>query len=421
MRGGYFKDTEHFDAATKERLLVETFPSLRPEFVAQRLRKCNGDFGKATDELLNHVYFEDTLTSPTEEVVLVKGVDAFEQKYHLHRGKKGKGKGKKKQREPLYDASSASTSDSNLSSPPSNKWADGSRDVDFIASRTKIPPATIRSLYHQNGASRPATIKKLLDKEVSQLQKEKGPDAATIQAAIDLTADFPSIDLDYATALIRLSAPSTANAHELAKALTVYPSTAGKPNNLKVIPRYAPVNVSDPAPEAFKLPSLPPSAFPQTSASLAAARGHAFTQASAAFRKGKSDPLMKAAAGYYSQVGRDLSANLRAMSEVDADALVASQSSARHVDLHGVSVHNATRIAREKVQLWWDALGEQRIPGGGRRGVGDGFRVITGIGKHSEGGKAKIGPAVVKALVGEGWRVEVGSGEVVVMGLARRR
>jgi hypothetical protein len=130
---------------------------------------------------------------------------------------------------------------------------------------------------------------------------------------------------------------------------------------------------------------------------------------------------MKAAAGYYSQVGRDLNANLKALNEADADALVSSQSSSTYLDLHGVSVHSATRIAKVRTQAWWDGLGEQRIPGGGRRGAGDGYRIITGLGRHSEGGRGKIGPAVVKTLVKEGWKVEVGSGELLVLGLARRK
>ncbi|KAF2788323.1 hypothetical protein K505DRAFT_315072 [Melanomma pulvis-pyrius CBS 109.77] len=421
--GGYFRDTERFDTPTKELLLAETFPTLRPDFVAYTLKKCNNNFSKATDELLNHVYFEDSRASPTEEAVAVKGVDAFAEEFHVpHRKKKGKGKRKQRASSLLYEINSPSPSDSDAPALPANKWLDSNRDVEFITSRTKLSSNAIASLYHRNGASRPATIMAILEKDVTANQKEKEPDATIVQAAIQLTSDFPSIDLDYAIALIRISAPSTANAHELAKGLTVRPGTTSRINGaINVIPQYAPVNLFDSTSESTRLPSLPPSALPRTTTSLAAARGEAFNQASAAYRKGKSTPMMKAVAGYYSQVGRDINANLKAMNETDADALVTSQSSARHLDLHGVSVQSAVRISKERVQAWWSGLGEERIPGGGRKGVGEGYRIITGLGRHSEGGRAKIGPAVVRALVKEGWKIEVGTGELLVVGLARRR
>ncbi|KAF2194103.1 hypothetical protein K469DRAFT_744815 [Zopfia rhizophila CBS 207.26] len=423
LGGGYFKDTEQFDTPTKEALLAETFPTLRPDLIAFTLKKCNDDFGKATDELLNHVYFEDSRSSPGEEPVVAKGIDAFAEERHLpQRGKKGKGKGKQKL-SLLYNTSSASASESDLNAQvPTNKWHDGSRDVEFIASRMKLSPKTVASMYHKNGASLPATIMAMVQLDVAANQKRWEPDPAILQGAIELSSDFPSVELETAMALIRLTAPSTASAHELAKALT----TAGvrtfiPQGGIQLIPRYAPILLSDPTPTSPTFPALPPSAPTQTTASLSAARDEAFTKASTAYRKGKSAPLMKAVAGYYSQVGRDLNANVKAMNESDADALVDSQSSSTKLDLHGVSVHSATRIARERVRAWWDGLGEDRIPGGGRRGVGEGYRIVIGLGRHSEGGRGRIGPAVVKALVKEGWKVEVGSGVLVVMGLARRK
>ncbi|KAF2651526.1 hypothetical protein K491DRAFT_719718 [Lophiostoma macrostomum CBS 122681] len=423
VEGGYFTDTAQFDTPTKELLLAETFPTLRFDFIAYTLKKCNNDFGQATDELLNHVYFEDAKASPTEEIVVAKGIDAFSEEYHVpQRGKRHKGRRKQKISTSGYTSTTNSESDSPSSPQATNKWLDGNRDVAFIASRTKLSTSTVSSLYHRNGASISATLLAMIEKDITDHRTGQEPETDTVQNALQLVFDFPCVNLEHAVALIRLSAPSTANAHELAKALSM-PSGGGKrtQGGLQVIPRYAPIHLSDPTPESSSLPLLPPSALPRTTASLSAARGEAFTQASGAYRKGKSDPLMKAAAGYYSQVGRDLNANLKAMNEADADALVLLQSSSSHLDLHGVSVHSATRIAKARTQIWWNGLGEQRIPGGGRRGVGDGYRIITGLGRHSEGGRGKIGPAVVKALVREGWKVEVGSGELVVLGLARRK
>ncbi|KAH7346069.1 hypothetical protein BKA66DRAFT_323397 [Pyrenochaeta sp. MPI-SDFR-AT-0127] len=423
--GSYFKDTQHFDAQTKELLLAETFPSLSVAKIAYTLRKCGDDFSKATDELLNQVYFEAARTSPTEEGSIVKGIDAFSEDHHIpQRGKKGKSK--KKQRVPLYGTDTAYSSESDVATTsPANRWANSSRDVDFIASRTSLSTQTVSSLYHANGASLSATVLAVVRRDIKAHEKDGEPDAALVQDALALNEDFATIDLEHALALVRLASPSTVNAHGLAKALTEQPaSETGGRGGIKLDLRYAPVNLSEPTPELSKLPTLAPSARPRDVASTARARSEAFQNASAAYRKGRSNPLMKAAAGYYAQEGRDLNANLKAMNAAESDLFVAAQSGPTYLDLHGVTVADATRIAKQRTQAWWQGLGERKIPewsGSGKRGGGEAYRIITGLGRHSEGGRGKLGPAVAKALVNEGWKVEIESGELLVTGLARRQ
>lgn len=420
--GGYFKDTEHFAVETKELLLAETFPNLRLELVTWTLKKCDNDFNKATDELLNHVYFEVASSSPTEGGPIAKGIDAFSEDHHVPQRSK-KGKSKKKQRVSLYNADALYSSESDV--PPTNRWLNTSRDVDFVTSRTSVPAKTVSSLYHTNGASLSATILAIVREDIKVHEKNAELDAALVQDAIALNADFPTLDLEYALALIRLTTPSTTRAHELAKALTQLPaSETGGKGGIKLDFRYAPVNLSEPTPDTSKLPVLAPSARPRNYQSTARARSEAFQQASAAYRKGRSTPLMKAAAGYYAQEGRDLNANLKALSAAEADTFVMSQSGSDYLDLHGVTVADATRIAKQRTQAWWNNLGEQRIPewsGQGKRGGGEAYRIITGLGRHSEGGRGKLGPAVAKTLVNEGWKVVIEPGELLVTGLARRR
>ncbi|KAF1850076.1 uncharacterized protein K460DRAFT_350182 [Cucurbitaria berberidis CBS 394.84] len=423
--GGYFKDTEHFDTPTKELLLAETFPSLSLEKITYTLKKCGNDFSKATDELLNHVYFEDTRTSPIEGGSVVKGIDAFSEDHHVpHRGKKGKAKKKKKLTVYSTDTAYSSEPDT-LRAPPTNRWQNTSRDVEFITSRTSLSAKSVSSLYHTNGASLSATLLEIVRKDIKAHEKDGEPDAALVQDAIVLNADFTTLDLEHALALVRLATPSTTKAHELAKALTEQPaSETGGKGGIKLDLRYAPINLSDPTSESSKLPTLTPSARPRDAASTARARSEAFQNASAAYRKGRSTPLMKAVAGYYAQEGRDLNANLKAMSAAEADAFVSSQSGPAYLDLHGVTVADATRIAKQRTQIWWDGLGEKRIPswsGAGKRGGGEAYTIITGLGRHSEGGRGKLGPAVARTLVKEGWKVEINSGELLVTGLARRR
>lgn len=135
------------------------------------------------------------------------------------------------------------------------------------------------------------------------------------------------------------------------------------------------------------------------------------------YRKANADNLLGGAAAYYSQLGRDAHTSLRSASAAEADALVESQSSPTQLDLHGVGVTDAVRIASAKVGGWWEGLGESRVRvGGGRNGVGDGYRIVTGLGRHSEGGRARLGPEVCRKLVEEGWKVEVGSGVLTIAG-----
>ncbi|KAF1936463.1 hypothetical protein EJ02DRAFT_438532 [Clathrospora elynae] len=418
--GGYFNDTEHFDVPTKEVLLAETFPNLSHRTVVHTLKKCGNDYNKATDELLNQAFFEDARTSPTDEGPIARGIDAFSEDYHVpHRGKKGKAK--KKQKVPMNDATSYFTEPAT----PTNRWQNTSRDVEFITSRTSLSAKTVSSLYHANAVSLSATVLAIVKKDIEDHKNDAELDAALVQDAIILNEEFSTMDLGHVLSLVRLAAPSTIKARELAKALTPQPaSETGGKGGIKLDLRYAPVNLSDTTSESSTLPALAPSARPRDVVSTARARNEAFQQASSAYRRGKSTPLMRQAAAYYAQEGRDLNASLKALSAADADVFVSSQSGPSHLDLHGVTVADATRIAKQRTQAWWNGLGERRISewsGAGRRGGGDVYRIITGLGRHSEGGRGKLGPAVAKMLVKEGWKIEVQEGEVVVTGLARRR
>ncbi|OCL07859.1 hypothetical protein AOQ84DRAFT_341246 [Glonium stellatum] len=417
--GEYLIDVEQLDFAIKELRLSETFPTLRPSLVSFTLKKCNGNFGKTTDELLNHVYFADSTSSPGAEQAIAKGVDAFSEEHTV--GSRGrKGKSKKRRNLDIQNARSVSLP-ATSSVQQRNRWHDTNRDVDLISSRTGVSHKNIASLYHKNGASVSATIMAMLEINIKANEHVEEDDPVVLQNAIDLISDFPSLELPHAFALIRLTHPSTASAHELAKVLIAQPDA--KPlGKIEVIPRYAPINLSGSSPSPPSSGSATPSlTIPHTTAALGAARSAAFAQASAAYRKGKSEPLMKAAAGYYSQLGRDYDVALKAASSAEVDALVSSQSTPTQLDLHGVGVKDATRITRERVTAWWHGLGEGRVDLKGRSGIGEGYRIVTGMGRHSEGGISKLGPAVARMLVRDGWKVEVGSGVLIVTGVAKRK
>ena len=244
-----------------------------------------------------------------------------------------------------------------------------------------------------------------------------------IQAA-ELGQDFPILAPNYLVALIKLTQPSTSAAHELARALTTKPLP--QESSRVIIPQYAPVRISDE--DDFATHSDVDSYgsnmdFGTAAASaskLRLARQAAMEQARAAYRKSKSDRLMGGAAGYYSQVGRDHGAALHQSQAAVSDAIVAGQSSAFEIDLHGVTVENAVRIARQRTNNWWNSLGENKV--NGRLGAverASGFRIVTGVGKHSAGGRGVIGPAVKKSLEQDGWRLEAGTGVITVKGKSR--
>jgi len=87
-----------------------------------------------------------------------------------------------------------------------------------------------------------------------------------------------------------------------------------------------------------------------------------------------------------------------------------------------MNVKDAVRISREAVTRWWISSTEQRAGG---RSTGQVYKIVTGQGLHSEGGRGRLGPAVGKMLIAEGWTIQVGSrgnnGFLLVTGVAKMR
>ena len=423
----YVMGLEELDVASKEAVLQEMFPTVKKFRLSHVLKRSGHNFGRTVEELLNQVFFEEEQSANGEERILMKGIDGFlEEETVGRRGRLGKEKKKKKHLRSGRRASStpAPCTDENQEEGVGT-WETARKDVEFICQRTGIPMQIVSSQYHKHGASLPATIRAIVEVTISDGLPTIPDDPIIQRHANELGQEFPTIPLPHLTAITRLSHPSTASAHELAKALSTKlnrsnPSVGG----IEIIPKYSPIDLTHTTspPAAKRSPAQTLNLNLTTATALAGAnnlaRQTAFTQASAAYRKSKSDPLMGAVAGYYSSVGRDHDAMAKKYSSAAADALVDAQSSRTELDLHGVSVKDAVRIARERVTAWWVALGDAKLigPPGGR-----GFRIVTGMGRHSEGGRGKLGPAVGKMLVREGWRVEIGEGVLVVRGVAGRR
>jgi hypothetical protein len=432
---GKTEDLEALDEDLKVMLLREIFGEHASKYSIQHtLRRCDGKWNAAMEELLNHVYFGEAEDSGDGSRLRKKGVDGFSEDNVVKRGRKTKAKGQKLRAMEERRAASMPTSPEESQGQAANKWQTAKEDVEFISTRTGLEVSIVKSTYNEQGARVPQTINALIKHTMEETKKVVTDDELVQANARELGRDFPSIAPNYLAALIRLTHPSTSSAHELAKALVAKPKETANPSGIQVIPMYARPTIADIDPESS--PRKARSAGISTPSSLAspedptaalrgnvyaAARAQAFAQASAAHRRAGSDRLFGGAAAYYSQLGRDLSALSLGASADAADALAARQSSATQLDLHGIDVLNGVRIAQEKVESWWYRLGESRVNGrAGAEDRGAGFSIVVGAGTHSVGGKGKLGPAITKMLKSEGWRIEPAGAVIVVKGKQRR-
>ncbi|KAF3761757.1 hypothetical protein M406DRAFT_265985, partial [Cryphonectria parasitica EP155] len=137
-----------------------------------------------------------------------------------------------------------------------------------------------------------------------------------------------------------------------------------------------------------------------------------FQAAQQAYRRGASNKHFRPVAGVLAERAREHIRVARAADSQKYLALVDENSSAQHIDLHGVPVADGVRIALERTQLWWSSLGENRV----KAAREEGFTVVTGLGKHSAGGVSRLRQEVGAALKREGWRVRLETGQFVVTG-----
>ncbi|KAF4553066.1 Hypothetical protein D9617_8g050790 [Elsinoe fawcettii] len=417
---GDFTEDENFlqrlDQDAKAALLADLFTSVSPHTIKHVLQKVESNWNRAMDELLNISSF-DSPEHHDGTPISAKGIDAFMEDQVAKRGRKKKRKGTN-HRVALDDRRANSLPSSPVVSSSANPWKSTSGDVEFLARHTKLSTNTVQTAYNANGASVAGTITGLLD-DMSNSASKVTSSNATIQAnAVELGRDFPTIAPHYLTALIQLTHPSTSSAHALATALTAKPPP---PSSGPIVPHYKPLSLSDD--ESSSPSSSRPTSVSLLTATPASALSHRDThrllssQAAAAYRRSRSNPLYGGAAAYYASEARDARNIAAAHGSAAADAQVASQSSLEQLDLHGTVVADAVRIAKRETAAWWASLGEARV--GGRLGAAErekGYRIVVGLGRHSEGGKSRIGPAVHKALVAEGWRVEGGTGVLTVRG-----
>ena len=398
-------ESDNLDEDGKVRLLSSIFPTLKPYDIQYSLKKAKMDLNSTVDDLMTRAFLEETGSKS-------QGIDAFLETGYSNLPRKQKKKKKKKNGR--WIEQEASNSSTRSPSSPGGKWDTGKQDIEFISTRTATPIAQISSIYYKYGASTPATISHII--ESHQALKIAVDDPILHTKAIDLAHEFPTVSASSLQSIVQITNPSIQYARELAKALELHPNSS-KPT-IEVEIRHAPINLH-PTPEYRKEARKDALSLERATANAAKyteQRDTDFQKASQAYRRGKSDHLMGAAAAYYSQQGRDADALARIARSDVADALVANQTSRTELDLHGMNVNDAKRIVKERVTTWWHELG---MTEGGRPVVGSRYHIVTGMGHHSNGGVGKLGPAVCKMLVRDGWKVEVQPGQVFVLGIAQ--
>ena len=392
--------------------LHETFPNIIPFEISNTLKRCNGNLNHTVDNLLNLSF-------------LPRGVDGFGQEEHLMPGRRGRGKKKSRTTDSSRASSVASPYLESSPQRATNVWEAAADDVEFICARTTLDAKTVKSVWHANGTSLPATIRAIAIKHATTLPALADAEATIQIRVVDLKQDFQHVHEAQLFAILDLARNIPSAAHELVQAMvTVLHPDAILSGDFSGYAQYKPVTLDSDT----ERPSIPNRGAPLSSSSSLLAKNSsnitdhslaastAFQQAGLAFKRGKSDRLMGGAAAYYSQVGQEHMRLAKQQSAAIADSLVAAQSSSTHIDLHGVSVADAVRIARTGTENWWEGLGDSKYYSGGNNAARTGFRIITGVGKHSKEGALRIGPAVSKMLMREGWKAEILAGEIIVRG-----
>jgi hypothetical protein len=408
---------EHLSETEKRKYLKDLFPGIDNDHIRNSLAGA-GSLHAAVDELLNVAflskYSDEDATGHSEPL---RGIEAFSEDLRPDRGRKRRNK--KKNRTTDSSRTNSTGSYSTESRPAPNVWANASGDVEYICSRTYLPSQVVSSVYHKFSANLPATIRDLAEKEKAKLPPFDKADPIVQMQVEELRENFPDVAPSRIQALLSLARNIPSATYELIEVMLEQPQEQ-QLGDIQNMVRYAPINLKDEDDQPGTIGKRASTSHMAYGADHSISASLAFGQASAAARRAKSDRLMGGAAAYYASVGHDHLRIAKAESAAMADALVSQQSTRTMIDLHGVSVADGVRIAQAKTQAWYDGLGDAKYVSGGGGPVRAGFQIVTGVGTHSKNNAPRLGPAVAKALVRAGWRVEVGHGEMYVTGKVRK-
>ncbi|EFZ02418.1 Smr domain protein [Metarhizium robertsii] len=398
-------------------LLQSMFADLKQFDIQYALKKANGDFQTALDDLLNVQYLQSTGQQ-------IKGIDGF---FELENGRS---KGRKKKKGKKKVASDADQSSDGTSSPSIASETQSQDEIEYVAERFGIRSDQVSPIYYKFQCSKGATVVELLNQYIShgiETQDESGKESAE-----RLAQNYRHVPEKYMPTIVHVAGSIPQFADDIAALLNKYFSKQPKAKKMDLSYRLTPLPQEDieggdvivsPRPGAKPAVGLvaKPSPISDMNYEEAMSRANTFHQArrdaaaSAAqmHRRGASSPLFRQAASYYSDRAREQGRYAQSATSTAADILVDQRSTASSIDLHGVLVQDGVRISRQRVQEWWGGLGEMRAK---KLREDGGFTVITGLGRHSASGVSQMRQAVAAALLQDGWKLSVETGRFVVTG-----
>ncbi|KAF1809752.1 hypothetical protein P152DRAFT_147935 [Eremomyces bilateralis CBS 781.70] len=410
------------DEDTKVGRLSEMFHNLKERDLRYQLKKANGNFSRTTDALLNLVYLVGEQEG--EEQPKFRGVDAFAEENGNVRSKKPKKKNRQTrsalEEMPRYDAFE--------SGMPENRWKMGQDQIAYIAERTPYSTQAVSSIWHTYDQTVRSTLHEMIRADIKDNGDDLPDEEATLASTLSLKDEFPHLDDSTCAALVRLtsSSPILSAAHDLATALLKPPGpiTADVPG--AIIPKYVPLELPSPTKSpstAQPLPLNSPSQMSPTTVHLSTLHRQVVDSAHRYHQLSRSNPHYGGVTAHYSSEARRLRDDLRDAQSSAADAQAALQSSATHLDLHGIDRTNGARIAVNRVEAWWETVKHaEPVTGHDRSKLPrTEFTIVVGKGNHSAGQRGVLGPAVARALIAGGWKIRAEDGTVVVTGRERNK
>lgn len=439
--GGYsiprFTTFSNDSEETKILHLRGMFTELKEFDIKTALRKANGDFQTALDDLLNIQYLE----SAGERQ---RGVDGFfTPEEDESPGHTGKGKGKKRKNKKKKLGTNAETDVARQHVHAGRDSAKHHQDIDFLAERIGVPYDQVSTIYYNKKCSSGAAAVAILDQFIKSGISAQDDDGK--QRAKELESKYRNIPEDYLLTLVQVTVldefaddvagllskhfeknPWTQRL-DLTHRITALPDEEleGGMASLAVTGGNKLSQISgtkSPRPVAGTTSPWGNAARGAAPKDLSQAmqrlqdtnqmRRAAESQASQLYRRGASNSLYKQAAHVYRERAHEHNAQEHQLTSAAADFHVAQQSTRTSVDLHGVFVHDGVRIAKDKAWAWWQGLGE--FPA--RTAREQPLTVITGLGRHSASGVSRLRQGVAAALVQGGWLFKVETGRFVVYG-----
>lgn len=293
-------------------------------------------------------------------------------------------------------------------------------------------------MYAESGNSKVGTVIGILDQHL--LQENGEPLTSTEkEAAGGLKQKYRSVPEIYLEVIVQITGPMSTSSAELASLLNTYFSKRSMNQKLELSYRLTPLPHEDieglagaavdaMAERKGARQRSPPvtragadlTRTLQASNALHRQKQDAMASAGTLYRRGASNPLYRQAAGYYAQQARELGRRAQEATSTAADIHVDQQSTNTTVDLHGVSVLDGVRIARQRAVDWWqtrrDSRYEPRYESREGQSSERNLTIITGLGHHSAGGVSPLRQAVGAALTRDGWKYRVETGKFVLTG-----